>query len=51
LLPFDEALTWTADWYRAFWDDKDISAFTRRHVFSDRLARPAGERMAWLWTA
>jgi CDP-glucose 4,6-dehydratase len=49
----DEALTWTADWYRAFWDDKDISAFTRRQidVFSDQLAWPAGEQMASLWTA
>jgi hypothetical protein len=53
LLPFNEALTWTADWYRAFWDDKDIAVFTRRQidVFSDRLARPAGERMTLRGTA
>jgi hypothetical protein len=52
LLPFDEALTWTADWYQAFRDDKDIAAFTRAGrstCFPDRLARPAGERMASLW--
>jgi CDP-glucose 4,6-dehydratase len=53
LLPFDEALTWTADWYQAFRDGKDIAAFTRRQidVFSDRLPRPAGERMVSRGTA
>jgi CDP-glucose 4,6-dehydratase len=53
LLPFNEALTWTADWYRAFWDGRDIAAFTRRQidVFSDRLPLPAGGQMAPRGTA
>jgi CDP-glucose 4,6-dehydratase len=53
VLSFDEALTWTADWYRAFWDEADIGAFTRRQieVFADRIPRSAGERMAVRGTA
>jgi CDP-glucose 4,6-dehydratase len=48
LLSFDEAVTWTADWYRAFWNGDDIGAVTRRQIdaFSERMQRPAGERIA-----
>jgi CDP-glucose 4,6-dehydratase len=48
LLSFDEAVTWTADWYQAFWNGDDIGAVTRRQIdaFSERLHRPASERIA-----
>jgi CDP-glucose 4,6-dehydratase len=53
LLSFDEAVSWTADWYRAFWSGDDIGAVTRRQIdaFSERLHRPAGERIALRGTA
>jgi len=53
LLPFDEAVTWTADWYQAFWNGDDIGTVTRRQIeaFSERLYRPAGERIALRGTA
>jgi CDP-glucose 4,6-dehydratase len=53
LLSFDEAVTWTADWYQAFWNGDDIGAVTRRQIdaFSERLHRPAGERIALRGTA
>lgn len=42
LLSFDDAVTWTADWYRAFWRGDDIGAVTRRQIelFSERLHHP-----------
>jgi CDP-glucose 4,6-dehydratase len=53
LLEFDEAVTWTADWYRAFWNGDDMGAVTRRQIeaFSERMHRPAGERLALRGTA
>jgi CDP-glucose 4,6-dehydratase len=53
LLSFDEAVTWTADWYRAFWNGDDVGAVTRRQIeaFSERMQRPAGERIALRGTA
>src|SRR5262245_47195482 len=30
LLSFDEAVTWTADWYRAFWNGDDVAVLTRQ---------------------
>ena len=44
LLSFDDAVTWTADWYRAFWNGDDIGAVTRRQIemFAERLGRQAG---------
>ena len=53
LLSFDEAVTWTADWYQAFWNGDDIGAVTRRQIdaYSERLYRAAGERIALRGTA
>jgi CDP-glucose 4,6-dehydratase len=53
LLSFDEAVTWTADWYQAFWNGDDVGAVTRRQIdaFSERLHRPADERIALRGTA
>jgi CDP-glucose 4,6-dehydratase len=47
LLSFDDAVSWTADWYRAFWNGEDVGAVTRAQIeaFSGRFARPAGERV------
>jgi CDP-glucose 4,6-dehydratase len=47
LLCFDEAVSWTADWYKAFWNNDDVGAFTRRQInsFSERLSRPKDEEM------
>jgi CDP-glucose 4,6-dehydratase len=52
-LAFEEAVSWTADWYRAFWNGDDIGAVTRRQIdaFSERLHRPADERIALRGTA
>jgi CDP-glucose 4,6-dehydratase len=53
LLSFDEAVSWTADWYRAFWNGDDVGAVTRAQIdeFSERLQAPAGERMPLRGTA
>jgi CDP-glucose 4,6-dehydratase len=53
LLSFDEAVGWTADWYRAFWSGSDIAAFTRRQIdmFCERLHGPTGKRSALRRTA
>jgi CDP-glucose 4,6-dehydratase len=53
LLPFDDAVAWTADWYRAFRNGDDVGALTRRQIdeFSERLDHPAGERMPLRGTA
>ncbi len=53
LLSFDESVTWTADWYRAFWNGDDVGAVTRRQIdlFSERLQAPADERMPLRGTA
>jgi CDP-glucose 4,6-dehydratase len=42
LLSFDEAVRWTADWYRAFWGGEDIGAVTRRQIaaYCERLSNP-----------
>ena len=47
MLSFDEAVTWTADWYRALWNSEDIGAVTLRQIdlFSERLRRPASDRI------
>ena len=39
LLSFDEAVTWTANWYRSFWNGDDVAAITRCQIetFSERL--------------
>ena len=41
LLSFDDAVRWTADWYRAFWNGEDIGAVTRRQiaVYFERLGQ------------
>jgi CDP-glucose 4,6-dehydratase len=53
LLSFDDAVRWTADWYRAFWNGDDIAAMTRRQIdiFSERVGRPLGDRMQLRGTA
>jgi CDP-glucose 4,6-dehydratase len=53
LLSFDEAVTWTADWYRTLRNSDDICAITRRQIdlFSERLHRPASDRMPIQGTA
>jgi CDP-glucose 4,6-dehydratase len=53
LLSFDEAVAWTADWYRAFRDGEDVGAVTRRQIelFSAGLRRLADERMPLRGTA
>jgi hypothetical protein len=53
LLSFDDAVTWTADWYLAYWKGEDVGAVTRRQIdaFSERLHRPAGDRMPLRGTA
>ena len=47
MLSFEDAVTWTADWYRALWNSEDIGAVTRRQIdlFSERLRGPVGDRM------
>jgi CDP-glucose 4,6-dehydratase len=47
LLSFDDAVTWTADWYRAFWNADDVGAVTRRQIdaFSERLDGLTDDRM------
>lgn len=47
LLSFDEAVTWTADWYRAFWNGDDVGEVTCRQIdaFSERLGRLADDRL------
>jgi len=39
LLSFEEAVSWTADWYRSFWNGDDVAAVTRRQIdmFAERL--------------
>jgi CDP-glucose 4,6-dehydratase len=51
LLSFDEAVRWTADWYRAYWSGDDIGAVTRAQIaaFCERL--PAAGRVALRGTA
>jgi CDP-glucose 4,6-dehydratase len=53
LLSFDDAVTWTADWYRAFWNGEDVGAVTRRQIdsFSERLNLLASERLPLRGTA
>jgi CDP-glucose 4,6-dehydratase len=53
LLSFDEAVAWTADWYRAFRDGEDVGAVTRRQIelYSAGLHRVADERMPLRGTA
>jgi CDP-glucose 4,6-dehydratase len=53
LLAYDDAVTWTADWYRAFWNGNDVGAVARRQIdaFSERMARPASPRMPLRGTA
>jgi CDP-glucose 4,6-dehydratase len=38
-LSFEEAVAWTADWYREFWDGNDIATVTLRQIemFSERI--------------
>jgi CDP-glucose 4,6-dehydratase len=43
-LSFDDAVGWTADWYRAFWDGEDIGAVTRRQIAAYSERRPAADR-------
>jgi CDP-glucose 4,6-dehydratase len=45
-LAFDEAVAWTADWYRAFWNGEGAGAVTRRQTdaYCERLEHPADER-------
>jgi CDP-glucose 4,6-dehydratase len=47
-LSFDEAVSWTADWYRALWNSQDLGAITRGQIqlFSERLRLPASDRMS-----
>jgi len=53
LLSFDDAVTWTADWYRGFWNGDDIGAVTRRQIeaFSQRLHRLADDPVPLRGTA
>lgn len=53
LLPFDEAVAWTADWYRAFWDGDDVGILTRQQIeaFSERLDRLPEDRLPLRGTA
>jgi CDP-glucose 4,6-dehydratase len=53
LLGFDEAVTWTADWYRAFWNKDDVGAVTRRQIdtFCERLHQPVDDRVPLRGTA
>jgi CDP-glucose 4,6-dehydratase len=53
LLSFDEAVTWTADWYRALWNSEDIGGITRRQIglFSERLHGHSSEWMPLQGTA
>jgi CDP-glucose 4,6-dehydratase len=53
LLSFDEAVAWTADWYRSFWSGDDAGAVTRRQIalFSQRLDRQADDRLPMRGTA
>lgn len=53
LLSFDEAVTWTADWYRAFWNGDDVGVVTRQQIdaFSQRLDQLAHDRLPLRGTA
>jgi CDP-glucose 4,6-dehydratase len=53
LLPFDEAVAWTADWYRAFRNGDEVGALTCRQIddYSERLDRPAGGQVQRWGTA
>ena len=53
LLSFDDAVNWTADWYRSFWNGDDVGAVTRRQIelFSERLHHPASDRLPLRGTA
>ena len=44
LLAFDDAVTWTADWYRAFWNGEDVGAVTHWQIdaFSERIGQRPG---------
>jgi len=44
LLSFDDTVRWTADWYQAFWNGKDIGAATGRQIgsYCERLGQPMG---------
>jgi CDP-glucose 4,6-dehydratase len=46
LLAFDEAVAWTADWYRAYWNGEDVALVTRRQIdaFCERLDGASDER-------
>jgi len=53
LLPFDDAVAWTADWYQAFRNGDDVGAVTRGQIamFAQRLARPQSNRTQLRGTA
>ena len=44
-LTFDEAVAWTADWYRAFWNGYDAGTVTRRQIdaYRERIEHSADE--------
>jgi CDP-glucose 4,6-dehydratase len=52
MLSFEEAVAWTADWYRAYWNGEDVAAATHEQIdaFCERLdgamAEPAQRRGA-----
>ena len=45
LLSFDDAVQWTADWYRAFWSGESMSAVTRRQIaaYFERLEQTGAQ--------
>ena len=53
VLSFDEAVTWTADWYRALWDNRNIRAVTIEQIelYLERLHRSVGDEMGIRGTA
>ena len=53
VLSFDDAVNWTADWYRGFWNGDDIGAVTRRQIdaFSERLHHLADDPVPLRGTA
>ena len=46
-LGYEDAVAWTANWYRAFWNGEDIGAVTRRQIehFAQRLELQASHRL------
>jgi CDP-glucose 4,6-dehydratase len=53
LVPLNDAIAWTADWYRAFREGEDVGAVTRRQIamFEERLAQPQSNRTQLRGTA